>query len=339
MHAMVLRAGHRTLEYLSVSRPRPAAGQLLVKVDACGVCRTDLHVVDGELPLTRSAIIPGHEIVGTVVETGGGVDAFVCGNRVGIPWLASTCGVCSYCLGGRENLCDNAQFTGYTVDGGYAEYVVADHRFCFAMPTETPAAKLAPWLCAGLIGYRALRAAGEARRLGIYGFGAAAHIVVQVAGFEGREVFAFTRPGDTAAQALARTLGAVWAGSSKEASPSRLDAAIIFAPVGSLVPLALRNVAKGGTVVCAGIHMSDIPQFPYELLWGERHICSVANLTRRDGIEFIALAPRIPIRTHIVKFPMWQANDALDALRAGTISGAAVLALDDRPYERTEHRA
>lgn len=339
MHAMVLRAGHRTLEYLSVSRPRPAAGQLLVKVDACGVCRTDLHVIDGELPLARPAIIPGHEIVGTVVETGGGVDAFLCGDRVGIPWLASTCGVCSYCLGGRENLCDNAQFTGYTVDGGYAEYVVADHRFCFAMPTETPAATLAPWLCAGLIGYRALRAAGEARRLGIYGFGAAAHIVAQVAGFEGREVFAFTRPGDTAAQALARTLGAVWAGSSKEASPSRLDAAIIFAPVGSLVPLALRSVAKGGTVVCAGIHMSDIPQFPYEMLWGERHICSVANLTRRDGIEFIALAPRIPIRTHIVKFPMCQANEALDALRAGTISGAAVLALDVRWHERTDHRA
>ena len=329
MYAMVLRAAHRTLEYMSVSQPRPAMGQLLVKVDACGVCRTDLHVIDGELPPARSPIIPGHEIVGTVVEVGGGVDPFVCGDRVGVPWLASTCGVCGYCLAGRENLCDSAQFTGYTVDGGYAEYVVADHRFCFAMPTETPAATLAPWLCAGLIGYRALRAAGEARRLGIYGFGAAAHIVAQVAGFEGREVFAFTRSGDTSAQALARTLGAVWAGTSQESPPKRLDAAIIFAPVGGLVPLALRNVAKGGTVVCAGIHMSDIPQFPYEILWGERHVCSVANLTRRDGIEFIALARKIPIHTHIVKFPMCQANEALDALRAGTISGAAVLALDD----------
>jgi len=327
MQAMILRAPHRDLEWASVNRPRAAAGQLVVKVEACGVCRTDLHVIDGELPPARSPIIPGHEIVGTVVEAGGGVDSFVCGDRVGVPWLASTCGVCSYCLAGRENLCDHAQFTGYTVDGGYAEYAVADQRFCFAMPTEAPAATLAPWLCAGLIGYRALRAAGEARRLGIYGFGAAAHIVAQIAAFEGRQVFAFTRSGDTTAQALARTLGAVWAGTSAEATPGGLDAAIIFAPVGSLLPLALRNVAKGGMVVCAGIHMSDIPQFPYELLWGERHVCSVANLTRRDGVEFIALAAKIPIRTHIVEFPIRQANEALAALRAGTISGAAVLTL------------
>ena len=331
MLAMVLRGPHRALECASVRRPSPAAGQVLVKVDACGVCRTDLHVVDGELPPARSPIIPGHEIVGTVAEVGAGVHSFVAGDRVGVPWLASTCGVCTYCLAGRENLCDHAQFTGYTVDGGYAEYAVADHRFCFAMPAETPAATLAPWLCAGLIGYRALRATGDARRLGIYGFGAAAHIVAQVARFEGREVFAFTRPGDTAAQELARMLGAVWAGTSAEVSPNQLDAAIIFAPVGALLPLALRSVAKGGTVVCAGIHMSDIPQFPYELLWGERHVCSVANLTRRDGVEFIALAPKIPIRTHIVEFPLSRANEALGALRAGAISGAAVLAIDAAP--------
>jgi propanol-preferring alcohol dehydrogenase len=325
MQAAVSKAPHRALEYVSVRRPSPAPGQMLVKVDACGVCRTDLHVIDGELPQARSPIIPGHEIVGTVEEAGRGVDAFARGDRVGIPWLASTCGICSYCLTGRENLCDNAQFTGYTVDGGYAQYVIADPRFCFAMPTRPAAATLAPWLCAGLIGYRALRAAGESLRLGIYGFGAAAHIVAQVARFEGREVFAFTRPGDSAAQAFARTLGAVWAGTSEESPPCDLDAAIIFAPVGSLVPVALRHVAKGGKVVCAGIHMSDIPRFPYALLWGERHVCSVANLTRRDGLEFIALAPRIPIRTHIVEFPLSRANDAVAAVRRGTISGAAVL--------------
>lgn len=335
MKAMVLRDPHRDLECASVGRPRPAAGQVLVKVDACGVCRTDLHVIDGELPAARYPIIPGHEIVGTVAEVGDGVEAFACGDRVGVPWLASTCGACSYCLAGRENLCDDARFTGCNVDGGYAEYAVADHRFCFAMPDETPAVELAPWLCAGLIGYRALRAAGDARRLGIYGFGAAAHIVAQVARFEGRDVFAFTRSGDAPAQALALTLGAVWAGASDEASPATLDAAIIFAPVGSLVPLALRNVAKGGTVVCAGIHMSDIPQFPYALLWGERQVCSVANLTRRDGSEFIALARKIPIHTHVVEFPLRQANEAVAALRAGTISGAAVLTLGDPDQQTT----
>jgi propanol-preferring alcohol dehydrogenase len=330
MHAMVLKAPHEALEFASVGDPHPRPEQLVVKVDACGVCRTDLHVVDGELPHARSPIIPGHEIVGTVVDVGSRVDTFARGERVGIPWLASTCGTCEYCRAGRENLCDFPQFTGYTVDGGYAEYVVADHRYCFSMPNAPSAAELAPWLCAGLIGYRALGAAGEGRRLGIYGFGAAAHIVAQLARFQGRDVFAFTRPGDTAAQEFARTLGAVWAGASGEPPPSTVDAAIIFAPVGALVPQALRHVAKGGTVVCAGIHMSDIPQFPYNILWGERRICSVANLTRRDGIEFIELAPKVPIRTSIVEFPLRQANEALRALRTGTISGAAVLALADR---------
>jgi propanol-preferring alcohol dehydrogenase len=330
MHAMILKAAHAALELSRVDNPLPAPRQLLVRVDACGVCRTDLHVVDGELPHARSPVIPGHEIVGTVVDAGSAVDSFARGDRVGIPWLASTCGVCAYCRAGRENLCDNAEFTGYTVDGGYAEYVVADHRFCFPMPAGTPAAELAPWLCAGLIGYRALRAAGEARRLGIYGFGAAAHIVAQLARHRGQDVYAFTRPGDAKAQEFARTLGAVWAGGSDAAAPSMLDASIIFAPVGALLPIALRNVAKGGTVVCAGIHMSDIPQFPYEILWGERHVCSVANLTRRDGIEFLELAPRIPIRTNIVEYPLHQANEALHALRTGAISGAAVLTISDR---------
>jgi propanol-preferring alcohol dehydrogenase len=330
MHAMVLKAPHDALEFLIVGDPLPAPEQLMVKVDACGVCRTDLHIIDGELPHARSPIIPGHEIVGTVVEVGSGVDTFKRGDRVGIPWLASTCGTCEYCRGGRENLCDFPQFTGYTVDGGYAEYVVADHRYCFSMPNAPSAAELAPWLCAGLIGYRALRAAGEGRRLGIYGFGAAAHIVAQLARFQGRDVFAFTRPGDAAGQDFARALGAVWAGASDQPAPSTLDAAIIFAPVGALVPHALRYVAKGGTLVCAGIHMSDIPQFPYDILWGERRVCSVANLTRRDGIEFIELAPKVPIRTSIVEFSLRQANEALQALRAGTINGAAVLTLADR---------
>ena len=325
MQAMVLRSPHAALERLSVGDPRPEPEQVLVKVEACGVCRTDLHVVDGELPHVRSPIIPGHEIVGTVAEVGTRVDAFTLGDRVGVPWVASTCGTCDYCRAGRENLCDNAQFTGYTVNGGYADYVVADARFCFDLPTGPSASELAPWLCAGLIGYRALRAAGGARRLGIYGFGAAAHIVAQVARYQGQQVFAFTRPGDATAQAFARTLGAVWAGSSDDAPPCPLDAAILFAPVGSLVLGALRHVAKGGTVVCAGIHMSDIPQFPYALLWGERHVCSVANLTRRDGVEFIALAPKVPIRSHVVEYPMHEANEALGALRSGAISGAAVL--------------
>lgn len=325
MKAMVLRTPGMALERSSVADPRATPGHVLIEVEACGVCRTDLHVVDGELPQAHSPIIPGHEIVGRVIETGAGVDSFARGDRVGVPWLASTCGTCRFCRSGRENLCDHAQFTGCTVDGGYADLAVADHRFCFALPDELPAPEIAPWLCAGLIGYRALRAAGEARRIGIYGFGAAAHIVAQVARYEGREIFAFTRRGDTTAQAFAHTLGASWAGASDAAPPHPLDAAILFAPVGGLVPLALSHVAKGGTVVCAGIHMSDIPSFPYALLWGERRVVSVANLTRRDGDEFIALAPKIPVRTRVVAFPMAQANDALAALRNGTISGAAVL--------------
>jgi propanol-preferring alcohol dehydrogenase len=322
---MVLAAPHRPLQMRDVREPATGPGQVVVEVEACGVCRTDLHVVDGELPHAKSPVVPGHEIIGTVVEAGAGVDSFAIGDRVGIPWLASTCGTCAYCRSGRENLCDGARFTGYTVDGGYAEYVVADHRFCFRMPDAAPASDVAPWLCAGLIGYRALRAAGESRRLGIYGFGAAAHIVAQVARFNGQDVFAFTRPGDTAAQAFAKALGAVWAGGSDEACPEALDAAIIFAPVGGLLPQALSSIAKGGTVVCAGIHMSDIPRFPYSLLWGERQVRSVANLTRSDGVEFISLAQRIPIRTNVVEFPLQQANEALEALRSGSISGAAVL--------------
>ena len=326
MEAMVLKAPRTALERLSVADPHPGPGQVLVKVHACGVCRTDLHVVDGELPHARSPIVPGHEIVGTVVAMGAGVDGFARGDRVGVPWLASTCGACGYCRTGRENLCDNARFTGYTVDGGYAEFAVADHRFCFAMPSGMPAAELAPWLCAGLIGYRALRAAGDARRLGIYGFGAAAHIVAQVARYQGQEVFAFTRPGDAAAQAFARTLGAVWAGASDEAPPQPLDAAHPLRTRRQPRAARAAPVAKGGRVVCAGIHMSDIPEFPYALLWGERRVRSVANLTRRDGAEFIALAPKVPIRTHASwNFRCAGQRGALAALRGGTLSGAAVL--------------
>jgi propanol-preferring alcohol dehydrogenase len=325
MRAMELRSARSPLIPVERDDPRPAPGQIVVRVHACGVCRTDLHVVDGELPHARSPVIPGHEVVGTVVSTGRGVDEFAPGDRVGVPWLASTCGVCRYCRSGQENLCDEPQFTGYTVDGGYADLIVADSRYCFRLPDGFSDSELAPWMCAGLIGYRALRKAGDARRLGIYGFGAAAHIIAQVARHEGREAFAFTRPGDSAAQSFARGLGAVWAGGSDEAAPEELDAAILFAPVGSLVPKALRDVCKGGTVVCAGIHMSDIPRFPYEILWGERRVCSVANLTRRDAREFIELAPRIPVRTEVVPFPLAQANEALAALREGKISGAAVL--------------
>jgi len=298
---------------------------VLVRVHACGVCRTDLHVVDGELPDARSPVIPGHEIVGTVAALGPDVAGFRIGQRVGIPWLAWTCGQCRYCVAGRENLCDSARFTGYTVDGGYAELALADARYCFALPDGFSNEELAPWLCAGLIGFRALRMAGDARRIGLYGFGAAAHIVAQVARHQEREVHAFTRPGDLAAQAFARSLGAVWAGGSDQPATVPLDAAILFAPVGALVPKALADVAKGGTVVCAGIHMSDIPAFPYARLWQERRIVSVANLTRRDGEEFIALAARIPVRTNVVPYPLANANDALRDLRDGTLTGAAVL--------------
>lgn len=324
---MVLREVRAPLVCATLNDPRVGPGQLVVKVHACGVCRTDLHVVDGELPAIQAPIIPGHEIVGTVVAVGEGVDAFDLGHRVGIPWLGYTCGRCRFCESGRENLCDAARFTGYTLDGGYAEYAVADSRYCFHLPEGYSDLELAPWLCAGLIGYRALRMAGEGRRLGIYGFGAAAHIIAELARHEGREVFAFTRPGDIAAQAFARNHGAIWAGGSDEPTPSELDAAIIFAPVGMLVPKALRDVAKGATVVCAGIHMSDIPQFRYDILWGERRVCSVANLTRRDGIDFIELAQKVAIRTSVVAFPFQAANEALAALRNGTQAGAAVLSM------------
>lgn len=326
MRAMILRAPRTALELASAPDPQPGAGQVVVRVHACGVCRTDLHVVDGELPQAKSPIVPGHEIVGTVAATGSGV-ALQIGDRVGVPWLAHTCGICRYCRAGQENLCDAAQFTGYTIDGGYAECAVADARYCFRMPEGFSDLELAPWLCAGLIGHRALRMAGDARRIGIYGFGAAAHIVAQLARYEGREIYAFTRTGDAAAQAFARELGAVWAGGSDLPAPKPLDAAIIFAPVGALVPKALRDLAKGGIVVCAGIHMTDIPQFPYAILWGERRIVSVANLTRRDGEEFIALAARVPIRTNVVRYPLTRANEALQALREGALTGAAVLSM------------
>lgn len=322
---MRLHAAGRPLVTDELPVPQPGAGQLLIKISACAVCRTDLHVVDGELTEPKLPLIPGHEIVGRVEEIGDGVDHFRVWDRIGIPWLGWTCGECEYCLSGRENLCPRARFTGYTIDGGYAGFTVADARFAFPIPEDFDDVAAAPLLCAGLIGYRSLRRAGEARRLGIYGFGAAAHIVTQVARHEGREVFAFTRPSDNEAQQFARDLGATWSGGSDEMPPEQLDAAIIFAPVGALVPAALRIVKRGGTVVCGGIHMSDIPAFPYRDLWHERTICSVANLTRRDGEEFLALAAQIPIRTETEKFPLERANDALEALRSGKLRGAAVL--------------
>ena len=325
MRAMVLEEPRRPLRLTELPVPRPAAGQVLVEVRACAVCRTDLHVVDGELTEPKLPLVPGHEIVGVVAKCGPGATRYQVGDRVGIPWLGWTCGECAYCRSGRENLCERARFTGYTLDGGYAEMTVADERFCFAIPESYSDAEAAPLLCAGLIGYRSLVKAGDARRLGIYGFGAAAHIVAQVARWQGRRIFAFTRPGDAAAQQFARDLGAEWAGGSDERPPEELDAAIIFAPVGSLVPLALRAVVRGGTVVCGGIHMSDIPSFPYELLWQERSLVSVANLTRKDGEEFLALAPRVPVRTKIERFPLERANEALERLRRGEMRGAGVV--------------
>ena len=325
MRAMVLNRPHGGLLLTELDRPAPGPQQVLIRVHACGVCRTDLHVVDGELTEGKLPIIPGHEIVGRVVAAGAAVTRFNAGDRVGVPWLASTCGTCGYCVSGRENLCDQARFTGYQVDGGYAEYALADQRYCFALPDGYTDAEAAPLLCAGLIGYRALKMAGAAKRLGIYGFGAAAHIVAQVARFQGRQIFAFTRPGDAAGKQFARELGAAWTGDSDTSPPEPLDAAIIFAPVGPLVPLALRAVAKGGTVVCAGIHMSDIPAFPYAILWGERSIKSVANLTRRDGEEFLRIAPQVPVKTAVEIFDLAQANEALQRLRDGRITGAAVL--------------
>jgi propanol-preferring alcohol dehydrogenase len=325
MLAMLLEAPGSPLRPASIADPLPAAGQVLLRVRACGVCRTDLHVADGELPEPKLPLVLGHEIVGEVASVGAGVDRFAAGDRVGVPWLGWTCGACGYCRAGRENLCDRARFTGYQIDGGYAEYAVADARFCFPLPASYGDAESAPLLCAGLIGHRALRAAGEAERLGIYGFGAAAHIVAQVARHEGRRVFAFTRPEDTEGQRFALELGAEWAGPSTEPAPEALDAAIIFAPVGALVPAALRAVAKAGTVVCAGIHMSPIPSFPYEILWGERVVRSVANLTRRDGEEFLRLAERIPLRIAAESLPLERANEGLDRLRSGRVRGATVL--------------
>ena len=325
MQAMVLRSVVEPLVRSEVPVPHPGASEVLVRVAACAVCRTDLHVVDGELPNPKLPLIPGHEIVGHIEELGEGVDGFRIGDRVGIPWLGWTCGECNFCRSGRENLCRRARFTGYTIDGGYAEHVAADARFCFRIPDSYDDVSATPLLCAGLIGYRSLRKAGDAKRLGLYGFGAAAHIVAQIARHQGRDVFAFTRPGDAEAQKFAVRLGAVWAGGSDETAPEKLDAAIIFAPIGALAPAALRAVDRGGIVVCGGIHMSDIPQFPYRDLWQERKICSVANLTRRDGEEFMELARRIPIRTETQTFPLEQANEALGKLRSGNLTGAAVL--------------
>jgi propanol-preferring alcohol dehydrogenase len=325
MRAMLLDEARRPLRAGDVPVPRPGAGQVLLRVRACAVCRTDLHVVDGELPHPKLPLVPGHEIVGEVVEMGPGAGRFPLGARVGVPWLGWTCGECRFCRSGRENLCDRARFTGYQIDGGYAEYTVADERYCFAVPESYDDVHAAPLLCAGLIGYRALRSAGDAPVLGIYGFGAAAHVIAQVAVQEGRRVFAFTRPGDEEGQRFARGMGAAWAGGSDATPPEPLDAAILFAPVGALVPAALRATVKGGTVVCAGIHMSDIPSFPYEILWGERVVRSVANLTRRDGEEFLALAGRSPIRTEVRRYPLESANEALGDLRSGRLTGAAAL--------------
>ncbi|PYL70339.1 MAG: alcohol dehydrogenase [Verrucomicrobia bacterium] len=325
MRAMVLEKPRQRLMPLDVAKPKPDAGQLLVRLSACAVCRTDLHIVDGELPDPKLPLIPGHQIVGHIEQVGTGVEKFSIGNRVGIPWLGWTDGKCAYCRSNRENLCDRARFTGYTIDGGYGEFVVADARFCFHLPEQYDDVDIAPLLCAGMLGYRSYRKTGDARRLGIYGFGNAAHLIAQIAIYQGREIFAFTRPGDKAGQESARKLGTTWAGGSDEMPPEKLDAAIVFAPVGELVPLALRALAKGGIVVCGGIHMSDIPSFPYADLWGERTICSVANLTRRDGEEFLEIAPRVPVRTETEIFPLEEANTALDRFRAGKLKGTAVL--------------
>jgi propanol-preferring alcohol dehydrogenase len=325
MRAQVLTAARRPLAAAELTAPRPGPQQLLIEVRACAVCRTDLHVVDGELPDPKLPLVPGHEIIGTVVEKGESVDRFAVGDRVGVPWLGWTCGVCEYCRSGRENLCDRARFTGYQIDGGYAELTVADQRYCFAIDARYGDVEAAPLMCAGLIGYRTLRMAGDAQVIGIYGFGAAAHIVAQVIRHQGRRLFAFTRSGDLAAQQFARSLGAEWAGGSDQSPPEPLDAALIFAPVGALVPAALAATKKGGTVVSGGIHMSDIPSFPYRILWEERVLRSVANLTRRDAEEFLALAPKAGIRTETVTYPLARANDALADLRNGALQGAAVL--------------
>lgn len=329
MKAMILEAQGQPLRQAQLPRPKPGADEILLQVRTCGVCRTDLHIVDGDLPQPKLPLVLGHEIVGIVVEKGAHAERFAIGQRVGVPWLGHTCGHCGYCTGGRENLCDDAAFTGYTVDGGYAEFALADARYCFALPDAYADAEAAPLLCAGLIGYRALVAAGEARRIGIYGFGAAAHIITQVARWQGREVCAFTRPGDAEGQQFARELGAAWAGDSTAAPPQDMDAAIVFAPVGALIPQALRHTAKGGTVVCAGIHMSNVPEFPYSILWGERSVRSIANLTRRDGEAFLGIAPKAGIRTEVETFPLAAANEALQRLASGRVRGAAVLVMGE----------
>jgi alcohol dehydrogenase, propanol-preferring len=326
MRAMVLERPGEPLKFVERPDPRPADGEVRIHVGACGVCRTDLHVVDGELPNPKLPIVPGHEIVGRIDMMGGGrFDTLEIGRRVGVPWLGRTCGHCRYCLEGRENLCDQPLFTGYTVDGGYATHTLADARFCFPLGEQGDDVEVAPLLCAGLIGWRSYKIAGEGRTLGLYGFGAAAHILAQVASWQGRRIFAFTRPGDVTSQDFARSLGAVWAGGSDEPPPEPLDAAIIFAPVGSLVPAALKAVRKGGRVVCGGIHMSDIPSFPYQILWEERQLTSVANLTRNDGHEFLEVAPQVGIKMRVTRYPLEQANLALSDLRQGRFDGAAVL--------------
>jgi len=325
MRAMVIEAQREALRLLDIPEPVPGSEQILIKVSTCGVCRTDLHIVDGDLTKPKLPLVPGHQIVGTVAALGPGAEGFEPGDRVGVPWLGWTDGECRYCKSGRENLCDNARFTGYDVDGGYAEYAVADHRYCFPIPQGFSDLQAAPLLCAGLIGYRSLRLVGDSERLGLYGFGASAHIVCQVAKFQGRKVFAFTKPGDDEGQAFARELGADWAGGSDRRPPEQLDAAIVFAPLGALMIEALKASAKGARIVSAGIHMSDIPSFPYAELWGERSLMSVANLTRQDGREFLELAPRVPVNTEVTEYPLEQANEALDDLRSGRLVGAAVL--------------
>jgi propanol-preferring alcohol dehydrogenase len=325
MQAMLFNGAGKPLILSDVIQPQPGDKQILIRVEACAVCRTDLHVFDGELAEPKLPLILGHEIAGVVIGLGAKADRFSVGDRVGVPWLGWTCGTCDFCRSGRENLCGQARFTGYQIDGGFAEYTVADQRFCFALPPPYTQIEAAPLLCAGLIGYRALRMAGDAKRMGIYGFGAAAHIIIQVAKYQGREIYAFTRSDDRKAMDFARELGAIWVGDSLTAPPQMLEAALIFAPVGALVPAALHELEKGGTLICAGIHMSDIPSFPYADLWGERSIRSVANLTRRDALEFLALAPQIPVKTVTVPYPLARANEALDDLRHGRIEGAAVL--------------
>lgn len=328
MRAMLLESPRQPLKLAEVPVPRPGEGQVLLKVQTCGVCRTDLHVLDGDLTEPKLPLILGHQIVGTVVQLGAGVDRFTLGQRIGVPWLGYTDGSCRYCLRGQENLCDHPEFTGYTLDGGYAEFAVADQRYCFPLPVAYNDIEAAPLLCAGLIGYRTYRLAGEhVERLGIYGFGAAGHIISQVATYQGKRVFAFTRPGDTATQEFARRLGVYWAGGSDEMPPEELDAALVLAPVGALMVTALRAVAKGGVVVSGGIHMSDIPAFPYHLLWEERSIRSVANLTRQDGEEFLSIAPQVPVKTEVTPYPLEAANQALDDLRSGMLDGAAVLTI------------